>query len=79
MARELMLTSDIIFCPYNYLLDPMIRESVGYSEGFFFWNYSCVHERELTFQVVADGHFFGGERTDSGRSSQYRGHMPRVS
>lgn len=32
MARELMLNSDIIFCPYNYLLDPMIRQSVSYFE-----------------------------------------------
>lgn len=28
-ARELMQDADIIFCPYNYLLDPMIRESVS--------------------------------------------------
>lgn len=27
-ARELMEEAFIIFCPYNYLLDPMIRESV---------------------------------------------------
>uniref|UniRef100_A0A673B8E6 DNA 5'-3' helicase n=1 Tax=Sphaeramia orbicularis TaxID=375764 RepID=A0A673B8E6_9TELE len=27
-ARELMESSNIIFCPYNYLLDPMIRESM---------------------------------------------------
>ena len=28
-ARELMLDASIIFCPYNYLLDPLIRESVS--------------------------------------------------
>lgn len=27
-ARELMQDASIVFCPYNYLLDPMIRESV---------------------------------------------------
>uniref|UniRef100_A0A3Q1G5Q8 DNA 5'-3' helicase n=1 Tax=Acanthochromis polyacanthus TaxID=80966 RepID=A0A3Q1G5Q8_9TELE len=27
-ARELMESASIIFCPYNYLLDPMIRESM---------------------------------------------------
>lgn len=27
-ARELMATASIVFCPYNYLLDPMIRESM---------------------------------------------------
>uniref|UniRef100_A0A3B4XF38 DNA 5'-3' helicase n=1 Tax=Seriola lalandi dorsalis TaxID=1841481 RepID=A0A3B4XF38_SERLL len=27
-ARELMQSAAIIFCPYNYLLDPMIRESM---------------------------------------------------
>ncbi|NXT18566.1 FANCJ protein, partial [Syrrhaptes paradoxus] len=28
-ARELMVGADIVFCPYNYLLDPQIRESVS--------------------------------------------------
>ncbi|KAM4566166.1 Fanconi anemia group J protein [Odontesthes bonariensis] len=28
VARELMQGASIIFCPYNYLLDPMIRESM---------------------------------------------------
>ncbi|KAK5869061.1 hypothetical protein PBY51_010022 [Eleginops maclovinus] len=27
-ARELMQEASIVFCPYNYLLDPMIRESM---------------------------------------------------
>ncbi|XP_072099358.1 Fanconi anemia group J protein [Mobula birostris] len=27
-ARELMQEADIVFCPYNYLLDPQIRESM---------------------------------------------------
>ncbi|XP_029373323.1 Fanconi anemia group J protein isoform X2 [Echeneis naucrates] len=27
-ARELMQGASIVFCPYNYLLDPMIRESM---------------------------------------------------
>ncbi|CAN9511201.1 unnamed protein product [Ophioblennius macclurei] len=27
-ARELMAAASIVFCPYNYLLDPMIRESL---------------------------------------------------
>ena len=25
-ARELMIEADIVFCPYNYLLDPVIRD-----------------------------------------------------
>lgn len=28
-ARELMADAVIVFCPYNYLLDPLIRESVS--------------------------------------------------
>lgn len=28
-ARELLQGADIVFCPYNYLLDPTIRESVS--------------------------------------------------
>ncbi|XP_072326032.1 Fanconi anemia group J protein [Scyliorhinus torazame] len=28
VARELMQEADIIFCPYNYLMDPQIRESM---------------------------------------------------
>ncbi|NWT87444.1 FANCJ protein, partial [Lanius ludovicianus] len=27
-ARELMMEADVVFCPYNYLLDPQIRESM---------------------------------------------------
>ncbi|KAM3616193.1 uncharacterized protein V6R79_014125 [Siganus canaliculatus] len=27
-ARELLLDASIVFCPYNYLLDPLIRESM---------------------------------------------------
>ena len=27
-ARDLMPVVDIIFCPYNYLIDPRIRSSV---------------------------------------------------
>ncbi|XP_028319623.1 Fanconi anemia group J protein, partial [Gouania willdenowi] len=27
-ARELMAGASVVFCPYNYLLDPMIRESM---------------------------------------------------
>ncbi|KAJ7422146.1 Fanconi anemia group J protein like protein [Willisornis vidua] len=27
-ARELMVGADIVFCPYNYLLDPQIRETM---------------------------------------------------
>uniref|UniRef100_W5MCG4 DNA 5'-3' helicase n=1 Tax=Lepisosteus oculatus TaxID=7918 RepID=W5MCG4_LEPOC len=30
-ARELMVEADIVFCPYNYLLDPQIRESMDIS------------------------------------------------
>lgn len=29
-ARELMQGACIVFCPYNYLLDPLIRESVSF-------------------------------------------------
>lgn len=29
-ARELMQGASIVFCPYNYLLDPLIRESVSF-------------------------------------------------
>lgn len=28
-ARELMEEAEIVFCPYNYLLDSQIRESVS--------------------------------------------------
>lgn len=28
-ARELIEDADIVFCPYNYLLDAQIRESVS--------------------------------------------------
>lgn len=28
-ARSLMEHADIIFCPYNYIVDPDIRESVS--------------------------------------------------
>lgn len=28
-ARELLQGAHIVFCPYNYLLDPTIRESVS--------------------------------------------------
>lgn len=24
--RDLMITADIVFCPYNYLLDPSVRK-----------------------------------------------------
>ncbi|GIY22401.1 fanconi anemia group J protein [Caerostris darwini] len=30
-SRELLLTSDIIFCPYNYLIDPLIRSAMSIS------------------------------------------------
>ena len=30
-ARELADGADIIFCPYNYLIDPLIRDSMGLS------------------------------------------------
>lgn len=28
-ARSLMEEADIIFCPYNYLIDPVIRDTVS--------------------------------------------------
>lgn len=28
-ARELMAKADIIFCPYNYIIDPLIRRNVS--------------------------------------------------
>jgi Fanconi anemia group J protein len=28
-AREMMEAADIVFCPYNYLIEPAIRESLG--------------------------------------------------
>lgn len=28
-ARDLMIPAHVIFCPYNYLTDPMIRASVS--------------------------------------------------
>lgn len=31
-ARELMGEAVVVFCPYNYLLDPLIRESVSLEE-----------------------------------------------
>lgn len=46
-ARELMQDADIIFCPYNYLLDVQIRESVSiYVELFnknFFPTYGDIN------------------------------------
>lgn len=33
MAKEAVSTADIIFTPYNYLLDPKIRKSLGLSLG----------------------------------------------
>ncbi|KCV71225.1 hypothetical protein H696_02176 [Fonticula alba] len=30
-SRELISTADIVFCPYNYIIDPSIRESMGIS------------------------------------------------
>ncbi|XKL64380.1 hypothetical protein PGB90_004466 [Kerria lacca] len=30
-ARELMGTSDVIFCPYNYVINPLIRQSMNIS------------------------------------------------
>ena len=29
LSRELMETADIILCPYNYLIDPVIRQMVS--------------------------------------------------
>lgn len=29
LARELMPSSNVIFCPYNYIIDPLIRKSVS--------------------------------------------------
>lgn len=31
-ARELVAGAAVVFCPYNYLLDPLIRESVSLQE-----------------------------------------------
>ena len=28
-TRQLRETADIVFCPYNYLIDPIIRNSVS--------------------------------------------------
>lgn len=38
-ARELLQDAIIIFCPYNYLLDPVIRESV--SRERMLWRKNC--------------------------------------
>lgn len=36
-ARELMQWADIIFCPYNYIIDPSIRDTVSHvKKGFNF-------------------------------------------
>lgn len=42
-ARELLQDASIIFCPYNYLLDPLIRESVSRV-----WKRSCRYCRTMT-------------------------------
>ncbi len=28
LARELMTSADVVFCPYNYIIDPLIRQNV---------------------------------------------------
>ena len=28
-SRELMQSADVVFCPYNYLIDPSVRDSIG--------------------------------------------------
>ena len=37
-ARQLRETADIVFCPYNYLIDPLIRQSVGVSSSLW-WRF----------------------------------------
>lgn len=42
-ARDLMKDADIIFCPYNYIVDPDIRASVSRPRK----RILCFHETKL--------------------------------
>jgi len=33
ITRTVKDSADIIFCPYNYLIDPLIRDAVSYNFG----------------------------------------------
>lgn len=52
-ARELMADAVVIFCPYNYLLDPLIRESVSLEEQL--GETSEEHGTGLIYQSVCAG------------------------
>lgn len=42
-ARHMMEWADLILCPYNYLIDPVIRDSVSISFFFFFFHFKKKH------------------------------------
>lgn len=49
-ARELMVEAVVVFCPYNYLLDPLIRESVSLEEQLGEMVKSEEHRTGLIYQ-----------------------------
>jgi Rad3-related DNA helicase len=42
-SRDLMMIADIVFCPYNYIVDPLIRNSVRatFFHAVFFFTKIC--------------------------------------
>lgn len=38
-TRLLFKTADIVFCPYNYIIDPVIRSTVSFSYLYIFFYY----------------------------------------
>lgn len=48
-ARELMQDACIVFCPYNYLLDPLIRESVSF---FLSQTSSLIYEKNFVLKKI---------------------------
>lgn len=74
-ARELMQDALIIFCPYNYLMDPMIRESVSRVWKRRLEEKQLQKKRAAIFQspFSPDGDQPGRPDLGAGRGPQHRG------